>query len=233
MRKKRQVFHWVEGDVVTGSVGRRPKRTGGKSKNTQKDVLDGFHRPTETLKDFHLAHLGFSSGGWEQPIRCQRDRINTRHEPPSIGHSHRQASEGRFAGERAGMNDSLTREPGPDSGAAGADGRLADGRQADGSLADGSLADGRLVRRTLSGRGEAYAELVRRWTHRVLALCHALVRNRSVAEDLTQEAFVRAYIGLGSLKEPEKFAPWLRGIARRACLDWIRSRQRIRSLNQR
>ncbi len=83
--------------------------------------------------------------------------------------------------------------------------------------------DGKLVRRALSGRGDAFEELVRRWSHRVLGLCHALVRNRSAAEDLTQESFVHVYVVLGSLRDPEKFAPWIRGIARRICLDWLKS----------
>ncbi len=86
--------------------------------------------------------------------------------------------------------------------------------------------EGKLVRRAIQGRRDAFAALVRLWSHRVLALCHALVRNRTAAEDLSQETFVRAYAALGSLRHAEKFGPWLRGIARRACFDWIRSQQR-------
>jgi RNA polymerase sigma-70 factor (ECF subfamily) len=37
---------------------------------------------------------------------------------------------------------------------------------------------------------------------------------------------LRGFRALGSLKEPEKFGPWLRGIAQRVCLDWIKSRKR-------
>jgi RNA polymerase sigma-70 factor, ECF subfamily len=87
------------------------------------------------------------------------------------------------------------------------------------------MSDGDLVRQALAGRSAAYEELVRRWAGRVLALCHARVRSAHLAEDLAQEALLRAYRALGTLAEPEKFGSWLRGIAVRACLDWLKSRQ--------
>lgn len=87
------------------------------------------------------------------------------------------------------------------------------------------MSDGELVRLALAGGASAYEELVRRWAGRVLALCHARVRSAHLAEDLAQESLMRAYRALGTLAEPEKFGSWLRGIAVRACLDWLKSRQ--------
>jgi RNA polymerase sigma-70 factor (ECF subfamily) len=87
------------------------------------------------------------------------------------------------------------------------------------------MSDGELVRQTLSGRTAAYEELVRRWSARILAFCHAKVRSRHAAEDLAQEALMRGYRALGTLDDPEKFGPWLRGIASRVCLDWLKSKQ--------
>ncbi|HEX5269817.1 MAG TPA: RNA polymerase sigma factor, partial [Gemmataceae bacterium] len=88
------------------------------------------------------------------------------------------------------------------------------------------MSDAELVRQALAGRAEAYAELVRRWTPRVLALCHARVRRADVAEDLAQEALLRGYRSLASLSQPERFGAWLHGIALRACLDWLKARER-------
>jgi RNA polymerase sigma-70 factor (ECF subfamily) len=88
------------------------------------------------------------------------------------------------------------------------------------------MSDADLVRQALAGRAEAYAELVRRWTPRVLALCHARVRRADVAEDLAQEALLRGYRALGTLSQPDRFGAWLHGIALRACLDWLKSRER-------
>jgi len=86
--------------------------------------------------------------------------------------------------------------------------------------------DGELVRQALAGRTEAYAELVRRWAARVAALCHAKVRRVDIIDDLAQEALLRGYQALASLAVPEKFGPWLLGIAYRTCQDWLKSKQR-------
>ena len=86
--------------------------------------------------------------------------------------------------------------------------------------------DGELVRQAVAGRTGAYELLVRRWSARVLALCHARVRDAAAAEDLAQETLLRGFRGLRTLAEPDRFGSWLFGIAVRTCLDWLKSRQR-------
>ena len=86
--------------------------------------------------------------------------------------------------------------------------------------------DGDLVRQSLDGHPAAYEQLVRRWSARVLAVCHARVRNTSSAEDLAQETLLRGLRGLKTLEQPERFGSWLIGIAARTCLDWLKSSQR-------
>ncbi len=88
------------------------------------------------------------------------------------------------------------------------------------------MSDAELVCQALAGKREAYAELVRRWTPRVLALCHARARRADVAEDLTQETLLRGYRALGTLSQPDRFGAWLQGIALRTCLDWLKARER-------
>lgn len=85
--------------------------------------------------------------------------------------------------------------------------------------------DGELVRQALDGRMAAYEELARRWSARVLAFCHARTGCAHVAEDLAQETLLRGLRGLATLQSPDKFGPWLRGIAHRAYLDWRKSKQ--------
>ncbi len=87
------------------------------------------------------------------------------------------------------------------------------------------MSDGDLVRQTLAGRTAAYGELARRWSRRVLAFCHAKVSSAHAAEDLAQEALLRGFRGLATLADPEKFGAWIRGIALRVCLDWLKSKQ--------
>ncbi|MBI4583167.1 MAG: RNA polymerase sigma factor [Planctomycetes bacterium] len=88
------------------------------------------------------------------------------------------------------------------------------------------MSDAELVRRTLAGHKEAFEELVRRWTPRVLAVCHSKAGRYQAAEDLAQEALLRSYRALSSLAEPEKFGSWLYGIALRTCLDWVKAKER-------
>lgn len=87
------------------------------------------------------------------------------------------------------------------------------------------MSDGELVRQTLAGQVQAYAELVRRWSSRVLAVCHARV-GQGAAEDLAQETLLRGFRVLSSLQDPDRFGAWLCGIAVRACLDWLKSKER-------
>lgn len=91
------------------------------------------------------------------------------------------------------------------------------------SLGD-AVSDEDLVRQVLAGRTAAYAVLVRRWSARVLATCHARVRSAHAAEDLAQEALMRGYQGLRSLADPARFGAWLSGIATRTCLDWLKAK---------
>ena len=85
--------------------------------------------------------------------------------------------------------------------------------------------DSDLVRLAQGGQLAAYEELVRRWSARVLAVCHARVRSAHTAEELAQEALLRGLSAIDTLEDPAKFGPWLCGIASRACLDWLKSCQ--------
>jgi RNA polymerase sigma factor (sigma-70 family) len=69
----------------------------------------------------------------------------------------------------------------------------------------------------------AYEELVRRHQGPTRALAYALVGDWAEAEDLSQEAFLRAFRNLDLLADPEKFAPWLRRVTFGVCIDWIRT----------
>jgi len=88
------------------------------------------------------------------------------------------------------------------------------------------MTDGQLVRQALSGTASAYEALVRRWAARVVGVCHARVGRAAAAEDLAQETLLRGLRALPTLAEPEKFGPWLCGIASRTCLDWLKRAER-------
>ena len=88
------------------------------------------------------------------------------------------------------------------------------------------MTDAELVRATLAGSRDAYAEIARRWAPRVTAVCHSRVRRADVADDLAQETLLRGYKAIGSLSDPSKVGTWLMGIGLRASLDWLKARER-------
>jgi len=90
----------------------------------------------------------------------------------------------------------------------------------------GKLTDTQLVNRTLEGDMSAFGVLVDRYRGLVYGLaCHVLGRFHD-AEDVAQEAFIKAYDSLASLKDKTKFGNWLRVITLNLCKMWLRKSMR-------
>ena len=92
--------------------------------------------------------------------------------------------------------------------------------------------DEKLVQQTLAGDAESFSELVRKYQGAVQGLAYHLVGSFEDAEDLVQEAFVTAYLKLHQLRQPEKFAMWIRQITRNCCMMWLRSRRENVSIDE-
>jgi len=86
--------------------------------------------------------------------------------------------------------------------------------------------DDDLVKDVREGRREAYAELVRRHAPAVAAVCASRVGARGPVEDMVQEAFLRGFRMIATLEDAAKFPAWVCGIAVRACLDWLKAKER-------
>ncbi len=84
--------------------------------------------------------------------------------------------------------------------------------------------DFELIRRTLSGDQDAFTALVQKYQKRVHALAWRKTGDFHVAEEITQDTFLRAYKNLGTLKNPNLFAGWLYVIANRLCNTWFEKR---------
>ena len=80
-----------------------------------------------------------------------------------------------------------------------------------------------LVDQARRGSAEARDELVRRHYREVALVAIAIVNDPTEAEDLSQEAFIRAFRNLDLLVDPDRFAPWLRRIVVGVSIDWLRS----------
>jgi RNA polymerase sigma factor (sigma-70 family) len=85
--------------------------------------------------------------------------------------------------------------------------------------------DAHLVRRTLLGQRDAYAELVHGYIAAATGFALSRVRSRADAEDIAQESFIRAFERLDTLRDPAKFGPWLFGIVRN-CAGRVHERRR-------
>jgi RNA polymerase sigma-70 factor, ECF subfamily len=83
-----------------------------------------------------------------------------------------------------------------------------------------------LVRRAQRNERGAFDLLVLRYQHKVIKLVARLLRDQTEAEDVAQEAFVKAYRALGSFRGDSAFYTWLYRIAVNTARNAIASRQR-------
>ena len=83
-----------------------------------------------------------------------------------------------------------------------------------------------LVRQCRAGDVHAYAELVRRHRRAVYGLARGILGDADEAEDVAQEAFIRAYRALGRLGGGRAFLGWLRRIAVNCAITRLRQRGR-------
>lgn len=86
--------------------------------------------------------------------------------------------------------------------------------------------DEQLVLATLAGGREAFGELVARHRESVFALAKGGLRDAEAASDATQEAFLKAYLSLPSLRDPARFGAWVRRIAERLVITAARRPRR-------
>jgi len=84
--------------------------------------------------------------------------------------------------------------------------------------------DPRTLSRARAGDAHAFEELVRSYQADVWRFAYHFTRDRQMAEDVTQEAFIRAYRFLRTFRGESKFTSWLFRIARNCAMDAIRRR---------
>ena len=90
--------------------------------------------------------------------------------------------------------------------------------------------DTQLIHRTLDGDDSAFAELVEKYQKQVHALVWRKIGDFHIAEEITQDTFLKAYRKLGTLKKPQRFVSWLYVIATNRCNTWLRKKHVRRQL---
>jgi len=87
------------------------------------------------------------------------------------------------------------------------------------------IEDQKLIARARSGDQKAYEELMIKYRNLVYHVMIKMVRNPQEAEDLLQEAFIKAFKALASFNEEYAFSTWLMKIATNNCIDFLRKKK--------
>jgi RNA polymerase sigma-70 factor (ECF subfamily) len=86
--------------------------------------------------------------------------------------------------------------------------------------------DTAIVRACLAGDVHRYGVLVDRYSARIINLAFMMIGDRHDAEDIAQDAFVRAYRGLPRFERRAKFSSWLYQITLNLCKDYLKAKSR-------
>jgi len=92
------------------------------------------------------------------------------------------------------------------------------------------LEENDLIERSKSGDTAAFGQLVRIHQGMAIRVAYLVVRDHAEAEDVTQDAFVKAYRSLGRFRGGSPFRPWLLKIVRNEALNRVRASKRRHQL---
>ncbi len=91
--------------------------------------------------------------------------------------------------------------------------------------------DSALARKVQRGDRQSFAILLSKYERPIYSFIYHFFQDRALAEDLTQETFLRAYRFIGSFRLKEKFTTWLYSIAKNLCIDELRRLQKGSTVN--
>jgi RNA polymerase sigma-70 factor (ECF subfamily) len=94
------------------------------------------------------------------------------------------------------------------------------------------LSDLELVEEVRNGKRQAFTELMRRYQERIYWTARRIVGDHAEADDVTQEAFVKAFLGLGDFRGDSSFYTWIYRIAVNLSLNAVRKRQVVEYLRE-
>ncbi|MEX0602949.1 MAG: sigma-70 family RNA polymerase sigma factor, partial [Bacteroidota bacterium] len=85
--------------------------------------------------------------------------------------------------------------------------------------------DSDLIKRAINGEQDAFRRLRLKYHDAIYNLIYRMVREKEEVEDLTQEAFIKAFTSLATFNEEYAFSTWLYKIATNNCIDYIRRKK--------
>lgn len=89
----------------------------------------------------------------------------------------------------------------------------------------------KLIRLSQEGDEEAFGLLVNKYQGKVFCLAYCFTHNRETADDLAQEAFIKAYFGLSRFKFKSTFGTWLYRITINTIKDHLRKKERMNKVS--
>ena len=84
----------------------------------------------------------------------------------------------------------------------------------------------KIIRKAASGNRAAFRELVMEHSHAMFRLAWRLTSDESAAEDIVQEAFIKAWRKLGDFRMDSSFKSWLHRITVNTAMDYLRKNLR-------
>lgn len=90
---------------------------------------------------------------------------------------------------------------------------------------DSRAEDSRYIKAALKGEQTAYRSIMKKYHDQVFNLLYRMVHEKDEVEDLTQEAFIKAFQSLKNFNEEFAFSTWLYKIATNNCIDYIRKKK--------
>ena len=90
---------------------------------------------------------------------------------------------------------------------------------------DSRSEDSAIIAEALAGHDRAYQRLMDKYHDAIFNFIYRMVRDREQVEDLTQEAFIKAFASLKTFNEEYAFSTWLYKIATNNCIDYIRKKK--------
>jgi RNA polymerase sigma-70 factor (ECF subfamily) len=93
-----------------------------------------------------------------------------------------------------------------------------------------TIQDAQLIREIVNGKKDLFSRLVDRYHGLVRMVIWNFFHQAPEIDDFCQEAFLKAFLNLGSLDDPQRFKKWLLKIACRVCLDARRKKNPQESL---
>jgi len=85
--------------------------------------------------------------------------------------------------------------------------------------------DSRLITAALKGDQTSYRKIMKKYHDQVYNLLYRMIHEKDEVEDLTQEAFIKAFQSLHNFNEEFAFSTWLYKIATNNCIDYIRKKK--------